>query len=67
MSKHNCMKCKGNRLNPESLSVTINDLNIIELTKMTIFDINSFLLSITLTKQEEKKLHHKLSRKYNLE
>jgi len=54
MSKHNCIQCDGNRLNPISLAVSINDINIIDLTKMTIFDINQFLSSLALSNREQK-------------
>tara|TARA_B100000700_G_scaffold319949_1_gene416258 strand:- start:2410 stop:5250 length:2841 start_codon:yes stop_codon:yes gene_type:complete len=54
MSKHDCIKCNGNRLNPISLSVSINDINIIELTKMTIFDINNVLSSLKLSKTQNE-------------
>ena len=54
MSKHNCIQCSGNRLNQVSLAISINDINIIELTKMTIFDINKFLSSLTLSKREKQ-------------
>ena len=52
MSKHNCHKCKGNRLNPSSLSVVINDVDIISLTQLTAEQIKLFLLNINITKQE---------------
>ena len=54
MSKHDCIACKGNRLNKSSLAVKINNYNITDLTKMTIFDIHQFLLDIKLSKQEIK-------------
>tara|TARA_Y100000996_G_scaffold384795_1_gene341714 strand:- start:4467 stop:7304 length:2838 start_codon:yes stop_codon:yes gene_type:complete len=53
MSKNDCIQCSGNRLNHISLAVCINDVNIIELTKMTIYDINQFLSSLSLSKKEE--------------
>ena len=52
MSKHNCHKCKGNRLNNSSLSVKINDFDIISLTKLTTEKIKKFLLNISLTSKE---------------
>ena len=52
MSKHNCHKCKGNRLNRSSLSVVINDLDIISLTQLTAEQIKLFLLNINFSKQE---------------
>jgi len=52
MSKHNCHQCKGNRLHNSSLSVTINDLDIISLTKLTTKKIKNFLLSSKLKPKE---------------
>ena len=33
MSEKNCMTCKGTRLRPEAIAVTIDDKNIVEVTK----------------------------------
>ena len=35
MSKNDCYSCKGKRLNPSSLAVTIDDIHINDFTKMT--------------------------------
>ena len=52
MSKHDCIKCGGNRLNPMSLAVTVNDMNIIQITKMTTQDAYNFFTNLPLTKKE---------------
>ena len=52
MSKHDCHQCKGNRLNNASLAVTINDLDISSLTRLTTKKIKVFLLSSKLTPKE---------------
>ena len=38
MSSHPCPACNGKRLRPESLAVTINDKNIIEVTELSAID-----------------------------
>lgn len=38
-----CPSCKGGRLRPESLAVTVGDLNIKELTDLSVSDANSYL------------------------
>ena len=48
-----CKACKGMRLKPESLAVTICDKNIYELTAMSILDLAQFLNGMQLTKQQE--------------
>ena len=48
-----CKACKGMRLKPESLAVTICDKNIYELTAMSILDLAQFLSGMQLTKQQE--------------
>lgn len=48
-----CKACKGMRLKPESLAVTICDKNIYELTAMSILDLSQFLSGMQLTKQQE--------------
>ncbi len=42
MSEEFCSACRGSRLKPEALSVTINGLNIYELTQLSIKDCLSF-------------------------
>ena len=52
MANHDCHKCNGARLKKESLSVTIGNKNINELTDMSISKIKIFLKEIKLNKTE---------------
>ncbi len=49
MSNNPCPDCKGARLKPESLAVTVCDKNIHELSIMSIADIKGFFTSIKLS------------------
>jgi len=46
MSKEVCSACRGSRLKPGSLSITIDKLNIFELTSLSIKDIHDFILNL---------------------
>ena len=48
-----CKVCKGKRLKPESLAVTINDKNIAELSDMQIAQARDFINSIDLTESQK--------------
>jgi excinuclease ABC subunit A len=52
MSSLPCPVCKGARLKKESLSVTIGDKNIWEVTQMSIKDAGNFFASLKLTEKE---------------
>ena len=54
MSKNDCYSCRGQRLNPSSLAVTINNININNFTKMTTQKSKDFLTSLRLTQKEIK-------------
>lgn len=47
-----CAKCKGHRLKPESLAVTIGRQNIAYVTALSIGDANDFFDSLQLTEKE---------------
>jgi excinuclease ABC subunit A len=47
MTKKICPDCLGARLKPESLSVTLDKLNINQLTELAIKDIYDFILELT--------------------
>jgi excinuclease ABC subunit A len=47
-----CPECKGSRLKPESLSVTVGERNIWELCRMSIADADTFLRSLQMTDRE---------------
>ncbi len=47
-----CPKCKGTRLKPESLSVTIDGKSIAEVTALSILKTREFFLNLKLTPKE---------------
>ncbi len=49
-----CPVCEGKRLKKETLAVTVNDLNISELTRLSIAKAIRFFDKITLTPKEQK-------------
>ena len=53
MSIHPCSKCNGARLNPVSLSVKINDLNIHEFTCLPIKHALDYVAELTLTSRQK--------------
>lgn len=52
MSKQPCPTCKGARLKRESLAVTIQDMSIGEITKLSIKKTDDFFQNLKLTKKE---------------
>ncbi|MBE5872855.1 MAG: excinuclease ABC subunit UvrA [Lachnospiraceae bacterium] len=48
-----CKECKGMRLKKESLAVTVCDKNIHEVTSLSILQLQEFLQTMQLTKQQE--------------
>lgn len=48
-----CETCKGMRLKPESLAVTINDRNIFEITSMAIGNLYDYLSNLKLSPKQE--------------
>ena len=49
-----CAECGGKRLKKESLSVTVGEKNIAEITEYSIGDLKNFLEQLKLTEQQEK-------------
>lgn len=49
MSNHDCPSCKGTRLKPEVLAVTINKKNIAQISAMSIKNCLAFFKSLELT------------------
>mgnify|MGYP000703659404 FL=1 len=47
-----CTSCKGQRLKPSSLAVTVADKNIYEMTSMSVKELVKFLADIELTEQQ---------------
>ncbi|MDO8525697.1 MAG: excinuclease ABC subunit UvrA [Candidatus Omnitrophota bacterium] len=60
MSVLPCPACKGARLKPESLSVTIGDKNIAEISAMSIKNSKTFMSSLRLSQAQEKIAHQVL-------
>jgi excinuclease ABC subunit A len=54
MSNKNCTVCKGQRLKPEALAVTINGTNIFQATEMPIDKTRNFFSALKLTATEQK-------------
>jgi excinuclease ABC subunit A len=57
MSASVCPACKGARLKPEALAVTIAERSIAELTSMSIEQLELFFRSLTLTPRQEQIAH----------
>ncbi|MFQ5456353.1 MAG: excinuclease ABC subunit UvrA [Nitrospirota bacterium] len=53
MRLHPCPRCKGERLKPESLSIKINGMSIIEITGFSIKNADKFFKDIKLSEKEE--------------
>jgi len=53
MSNAPCPECGGKRLKREALAVTINDVNIADLSDMSIIEARRFINSLVLTEKEE--------------
>ncbi|MBQ3854405.1 MAG: excinuclease ABC subunit UvrA, partial [Anaerovibrio sp.] len=54
MSISKCPVCGGTRLKPESLSVTVGEKNIHQVTEMTVRDCATFFENIQLSEREQK-------------
>jgi excinuclease ABC subunit A len=54
LSDDPCRVCKGNRLRKESLSVTVNEKNIVAVTEMTIEQTAEFFLTANFKKRESE-------------
>lgn len=52
MSAMPCQSCKGERLKPESLAVTINDASISHVTRLSIGDAQQFFAGLRLSEKE---------------
>jgi excinuclease ABC subunit A len=57
MSASTCPSCKGARLKPEALAVTIGDVNIDAVTRMSIENAEAFFRTLTLTPRQEQIAH----------
>ena len=57
MASRPCPDCKGARLRPECLAVTIGDRNIAEVTSRTVLEARTFVQNLSLTSREEQIAH----------
>jgi excinuclease ABC subunit A len=57
MSASVCPSCKGARLKPEALAVTVGGRNVSELTRMSIEVLEEFFRNLTLTQRQEQIAH----------
>ena len=53
MTESECPDCHGKRLKPESLAVTVGELNIYELTQMSVRDCLEFFRNLNLSETEK--------------
>jgi excinuclease ABC subunit A len=60
MSVLPCPVCNGDRLKPESLSVTIHNKNIAQVSAMSIKDLKAFMSNLHLTPSQEIIVHQVL-------
>jgi len=49
-----CNTCNGARLNPVSLAVTVGDINIAELSAMSLRNASAFIEAVQLTERQER-------------
>ncbi|SMB85536.1 Excinuclease ABC subunit A [Desulfonispora thiosulfatigenes DSM 11270] len=52
MSSKHCLRCKGARLRPEALAVKINDINIADISNMTILEAKQFMDTLELSDRQ---------------
>jgi excinuclease ABC subunit A len=57
MSRLRCPVCKGARLRPETLAVTVNDKNIVDIGKLSVSAAHEFFRTLPLTEHEQKIAH----------
>ncbi|HEY1977736.1 MAG TPA: excinuclease ABC subunit UvrA [Candidatus Baltobacteraceae bacterium] len=57
MSASTCPACKGARLKPEALAVTVGDSNIDALTRMSIENVESFFRRLQMTERQAQIAH----------
>lgn len=57
MTAHTCPACQGSRLQLQPRMIRINQLNIYDVCKLSIRDLNTFICDLTLTDQERDISH----------
>ena len=53
MTLNDCPTCHGDRLKPEMLAVTVGDINIADLTKLSLDKTSEFFKNLELTERQE--------------
>jgi len=53
MREITCPECKGKRLKPESLAVTVGGKNIAEVTEMSVIEALNFFKTLRLSEREK--------------
>lgn len=53
MNEIACPRCKGKRFREQTLSVRIGDLNIAEISDLSISDVSTFINTVKLTKKQQ--------------
>ncbi|WP_018212120.1 excinuclease ABC subunit UvrA [Desulfitobacterium hafniense] len=53
MSEHDCPSCKGKRLKPEALAVTVGELSIDDYTRLPITEALEFITQLQLSEKEQ--------------
>ncbi|HPM43771.1 MAG TPA: excinuclease ABC subunit UvrA, partial [Candidatus Omnitrophota bacterium] len=64
MSVQPCPVCKGTRLKPETLAVTVGGKNIFEMTNLSIKDLRSFFAHLELA-ESPRKIAHQILKEIN--
>ncbi len=52
MTEKTCLKCRGKKLNEKALSVKIGDIDIIDLTDLSVHEMIAFIETLGLSKQD---------------
>ncbi len=60
MSSRPCPDCRGARLRPESLAVTVGGRSIIDITRLSVLEAQQFFTDLRLTEREEFIAHQVL-------
>ena len=60
-----CPDCHGSRLNPEALSVTVDDKNIYEICSLPIEKLNNWLDNLTFELEKEKEVFNSIYKELN--
>ena len=59
MQERPCVACKGRRLKPEVLAITVNKLSIMDICELSIDDAIDLMTKIKLDEKEKQIAEHK--------